>query len=165
GRAAVRLSERYRITGDFKSTVFGYGIPTTPEMAAFANGGMGRHSDFDDHNSCLVAGVLAVGEALHSSGAQVMQAIAIAYEVQATLVGTRPGVGPGQGEFDNWDLAPAAACATGKLLGLNEDSLANAVSLAMLPHMPIYSRIGIQSHWKGFHSAEQGRNGVFAALI
>jgi 2-methylcitrate dehydratase len=134
-------------------------------MAAFTNGGMGRHSDFDDHNSILVASVLAVGEALHSSGADVMQAIAIAYEVQAALVGTRPVVSPGHVEFDNWDLAPAVACATGKLLGLNEDYMANAVSLALMPHMPLYSRIGTLNMWKGFHSAEQGRNGVFAALI
>jgi 2-methylcitrate dehydratase len=165
GRAAARMSERYRITGDFKSTVFGYGIVTTPEMAAFANGGMGRHSDFDDHNSTLVASVIAVGEALHSTGAQVMEAIVIAYEVQAALGSVRPVVSPGHVEFDNWDLAPAVACGVGKLLGLNEDYMANAISLALLPHMPIYSRIGIQSHWKGFHSAEQGRNGVFAALI
>jgi 2-methylcitrate dehydratase len=165
GRAAARLSQRYTMNGDFKSTVFGYGIPTTPEMAAFANGGMGRHSDFDDHNSTLVCSCIAMGEALHSTGAQVMQAIAIAYEVQAALVGTRPVVSPGHVEFDNWDLAPAVACAAGKLLGLNQDYLANAVSLALLPHMPLYSRIGVQSMWKGFHSAEQGRNGVFAALI
>jgi 2-methylcitrate dehydratase len=34
-----------------------------------------------------------------------------------------------------------------------------------MPHMPLYSRIGVQTNWKGFHSAEQGRNGIFAALI
>ena len=150
GRAAARLSQRYQMSGDFKSTVFGYGDTTTPEMAAFANGGMGRHSDFDDHNSILVASCIAMGEALHSTGAQVMQAIAIAYEIQAALVGTRPIDSPGHVEFDNWDLAPAVACAAGHLLGLNEDYLANAVSLAILPHMPLYSRIGVQSMWKGF---------------
>jgi len=165
GRAAARLSQRYAMNGDFKSTVFGYGITTTPEMAAFANGGMGRHSDYDDHNSILVCSCVAMGEALHSTGAQVMQAMAIAYEVQAALVGTRSVDNPGHVEFDNWDLAPAIACASGHLLGLNEDYLANAVSLALLPHMPLYSRIGTQSMWKGFHAAEQGRNGVFAALI
>ncbi|HWH58855.1 MAG TPA: MmgE/PrpD family protein [Terriglobales bacterium] len=165
GRAAARLSQRYPMTGDFKSTVFGYGITTTPEMAAFANGGMGRLTDFDDHNSCLVAGCLAVGEALHSTGAQVMQAIAIAYEIQRALVSTRSFDDPSHVQFDNWDLAPDVALAAGHLLGLNEDYLANALSLALVPHMPLYSRIGTQTNWKGFHSAEQGRNGVFAALI
>jgi 2-methylcitrate dehydratase len=165
GRASARLSQRYPMTGDFKATVWGYGITTTPEMAAFANGGMGRHSDYDDHNSTLVASCIAMGEALHSTGAQVMQAIAIAFEIQAALVGTRSFDSAGHVEFDNWDLAPAVACACGHLMGLNEDYLGNAISLAVLPHMPLYSRIGVQTMWKGFHAAEQGRNGVFAALI
>jgi 2-methylcitrate dehydratase PrpD len=43
------------ITRAFKSTGFGHGISTMPEMAAFANGGMGRYSYFDDHNSCLIS--------------------------------------------------------------------------------------------------------------
>ena len=163
GRAAARLSQRYAMSGDFKATLFGYGITTTPEMAAFANGGMGRHSDYDDHNSILVCSCVAMGEALHSTGAQVLQAMAIAYEVRAGLGGGYDS--PGHVEFDDWSIAPAVACAAGHLMGLNEDYLANAVSLALLPHMPLYSRIGTQSMWKGFHSAEQGRNGVFAALI
>ena len=76
-RAAARMSQRYPMTGDFKATVYGYGITTTPEMAAFANGGMGRLTDFDDHNSILVASCIAMGEALHSTGAQVMQALSL----------------------------------------------------------------------------------------
>lgn len=165
GRAAARLSQRYPMTGDFKSTVYGYGLTTTPEMAAFANGGMGRLTDYDDHNSILNASCIAIGEALHASGAQVMRAIAIAYEIQAALVGTRPFVEPGHVGFDNWDLSVDVACAAGHLLGLNKDDLGNAVSLALMPHMPLYSRIGTQTNWKGFHAAEQGRNGIFAALI
>jgi 2-methylcitrate dehydratase len=165
GRAAARLSQRYAMTGDFKATVYGYGVTTTPEMAAFTNGGMGRLTDFDDHNSILVASCIAMGEALHSTGAQVMRAIAIAYEIQAALVGTRPFVEPGHVGFDNWDLSVDVACAAGHLLGLNKDYLGNAVSLALMPHMPLYSRIGTQTNWKGFHAAEQGRNGIFAALV
>src|ERR1700749_4503108 len=56
--------------------------------------------------------------------------------------------------------------ACGKLLGLNQDQLANAVSLALVPHMPLYvCHIGIQSMWKGCHSSEQVRNGVWAAML
>jgi len=47
-------------------------------------------------------------------------------------------------------------------MGLNQDQLANALSLALVPHMPMYvCHIGIQSMWKGTHSAEQVRNGVW----
>jgi len=126
---------------------------------------MGRLSDFDDHNSILVASCIAMGEALHSSGKEVMKAIAIAYEIQAALGATRFQDSPTYVQFDNWDLAVDVACACGHLLGLNPDYLGNAISLALLPHMPMYSRIGVQTNWKGFHAAEQGRNGVFAALI
>ena len=164
GRAAARLSQRYS-GSEFKATVYGYGISTTPEMAAFANGGMGRLTDFDDHNSILVASCIAMGEALHCSGKEVMKAIAIAYEIQAALGASRFTDSPTFVQFDNWDLAVDVACACGHLLGLNPDYLGNAISLALLPHMPMYSRIGVQTNWKGFHAAEQGRNGVFAALI
>ena len=164
GRAAARLSQRYS-GSELKATVKGYGISTTPEMAAFTNGGMGRLTDYDDHNSILVASCIAMGEALHASGKEVMKAIAIAYEIQAALGQTRFQDSPTFVQFDNWDLAVDVACACGHLLGLNPDYLGNAISLALLPHMPMYSRIGVQTNWKGFHAAEQGRNGVFAALI
>jgi len=54
----------------------------------------------------------------------------------------------------------------GKLMGLNQDQLANAVSLALVPHMPLYvCHIGVQSMWKGTHSSEQVRNGVWGAIL
>jgi 2-methylcitrate dehydratase len=44
--------------------------------------------------------------------------------------------------------------------------LANALSLALVPHMPMYvCHIGVQSMWKGTHSAEQVRNGVWGAML
>jgi 2-methylcitrate dehydratase len=164
GRAAARLAQRYS-GSELKATVYGYNISTTPEMAAFANGGMGRLTDFDDHNSILVASCIAMGEALHSSGKDVMRAIAIAFEIQSVLGATRFADSPTFVQFDNWDLSVDVACACGHLLGLNPDYLGNAISIALLPHMPMYSRIGVQTNWKGFHAAEQGRNGLFAALI
>jgi 2-methylcitrate dehydratase len=68
-------------------------------------------------------------------------------------------------EFDDCWHPAATALGVGKLMGLNADQLANAVSLALVPHMPIYSRIGVQSMWKGCHSSEGVRNGVWAALL
>ena len=59
------------------------GSRTTPELAAFANSCMVRLVDFNDtpHNSNLIPAALAIGEALHSTGSQVMAAIAVGYEV------------------------------------------------------------------------------------
>jgi 2-methylcitrate dehydratase len=51
------------------------------------------------------------------------------------------------------------------MMGLNKDQMANAVSLALTPHNALYSHIGIQSMWKGLHSSEMIRTGVWAALM
>ena len=163
----VRISARLSQTMPGPCTVAGYGIKTTYEMAAFTNGAMIRHTDFNavPHNNEMFGGILAVGEALHSTGPQVMAAMVIAYEV-VTAIGET-----GQGNYDpnGWDSpyhSVGTAMAAGKLMGLNQDQLANALSLALVPHMPMYvCHIGTQSMWKGTHSAEQVRNGIWGAML
>jgi 2-methylcitrate dehydratase len=56
--------------------------------------------------------------------------------------------------------------AAGKLLGMNEDQLANALSLTLVPHMPMsVTHVGALSHWKGCHSSEAIRCAVFSTLL
>src|SRR5690348_11244157 len=163
----ARINARLSQTMPGPCTVMGYGIKTTYEMAAFSNAAMIRHTDFNatPHNNEMFGGVLAVGEALHSTGPQVLAAMAICYEVVTAIGNT------GQGSYDpsGWDSpyhSVGVAMACGKLMGLNQDQLANALSLALVPHMPMYvCHIGTQSMWKGTHSAEQVRNGVWAAML
>ena len=58
-----------------------------------------------------------------------------------------------------------AAVAAGKLLGLNEDQLANALSLALTMHVPLrVNRAGTLSMQKGCATADAARSAVFAAL-
>ena len=104
--------------GALKCTVLGYGIETTPEHATFANGCLIRMVDFNDnaeggHTSTLIPVALAFGEALHSTGQQVMAAIVVGYEVASA---------PAGGE------SVIAAMVAGKLMGLDEDRLANALT-------------------------------------
>jgi 2-methylcitrate dehydratase len=126
-----------------------------------------RHTDFNTvpHNNEMFGGILAVGEALHATGPQVMAAMVIAYEVVTAIGNT----GKGNYDPDGWDCpyhSVGTAMAVGKLMGLNQDQLANALSLALVPHMPMYvCHIGTQSMWKGTHSAEQVRNGVWGAML
>jgi len=162
-RINARLAARY----PGPSTVFGYGIKTSEEMAAFANGCLIRHTDFNvgSHNTEILGGIFAVGEAQHSSGAQVMAALVIAYEVIGALANAWAA---NQDHLAGWDapyhcIATAMAC--GSLMGLNQDKLANAVSLAIVPHMPLYSHIGTASMWKGSHSSESVKNGTWAAVL
>ena len=164
-RICARMARTIR--SDLKSTVLGYGITTSPEMAAFANGCMLRHADFNDigpggHVSDIISGILAVGEAMHSTGSEVLAAVTLGYELAGGGIPSGPdGVG--------WDApfeAPATAMAAGKLMKLNEDQLANALSLSLVPHMPMsVTHVGALSHWKGCHSSEAVRCAVFSTLL
>ena len=171
-RICARLARMYRC--DLKSTVMGYGIATSPDLATFANGSMARYADFNDigpgnHTSDNIAGVLAIGEALHSSGAQVMVATVLAYEIAGALAGAGrivPAGGANGGGWDDWVYLPATSMAVGKLMGLNEDQLANALSLAIVPHMPMnVTHTGALSHWKACRASENVRHGVWAAIM
>jgi len=108
-RLCARLARQVQPV-DLKCTVLGYGIPTSPELAAFTNSAMLRHCDFNDlgpggHVSDLIPAALALGEALHSTGMQVLTAVAIGYELAAVN-----GTG---GE------AAHAGMVAAKLMGLN----------------------------------------------
>ena len=162
-RVCARMARTTR--SDLKSTVLGYGITTTPDLAAFANGSMVRHTDFNDipHNSDIVSGIFAIGEAVHSTGLEMLVAIALGYELAS---GIRTGSqGPGAG-WDGIANGPAVAMAMGKLLKMTKDQLANAVSLSLVPHIPLkVTHVGALSMWKGCHSAESVRCAVFDTLL
>ena len=153
-RAAARVSQ-WSPAGELKCTVLGYGISTTPELAAFANGTLVRCTDFNDngpggHTSDLIPAALAIGEALHSSGSEVLQAIVIGYEISGA---------PAGGEVVR------AAMVAGRLMKLDEDRLANAVGIALIPHVALNKGVGALSMWKGVRSAEATKCGVWSALL
>jgi 2-methylcitrate dehydratase len=164
-RITARMARSMR--SDLKSTVLGYGITTSPEMATLANGIMLRYSDFNDvspggHFSDMISAVLAVGEAFHSTGTQVMVAIALAYEIAGALA----AAGANAKGWDSPFELPAVALAVGKLMSLSEDQLANALSLALVAHMPMsVSHEGTLSMWKGCHAAESARCAVFSTML
>jgi 2-methylcitrate dehydratase len=162
-RICLRMARSTR--SDLESTVLGYGVTTSPELAAYANTCMLRHTDFNDHASDMMPGVLAIGEALHASGTHVMIAIILAYQINQAITDAS-----GDYQRRGWDqglsVGAATALACGKLLGLNEDQLANALSLSIVPSVPMrVSRTGALSMWKGCATAAAVRNAVFSALI
>lgn len=181
-RICARLARSVQ-SRELRSTVLGYGVTTSPEMATFANGCMLRHTDFNDlgpggHASDTLSAILAVGEALHCAGREVLVAVTLAYEILGALASASDRAntkGKGDPRFSGdyyqggWDgpfNGVAIAMALGKLLGLNEDQLANALSLALVPHMPMrVSRVGHLSHWKGCHSSESSKSAVWATLL
>ncbi len=174
GRVGAKIGRTVQST--YKSTIMGYGVVTTPQLAAFTNACMVRHCDYNDagpgsHTSDIVPGVLAIGEALHSTGLQCLSAIALGIEVMNALGHAEADsetkvANTGGGSWDSKYDGVAAVLAVGKLMGLNEDRLANAVSMTLVPHTPLFvAHVGALSHWKGVHSPMAVHDAVFAALL
>jgi 2-methylcitrate dehydratase len=168
----IAIESARGITGTNPATVFGARLSTSPELAAFANTSMVRACDWNDgmlaqgggHPSDMIPAVLAAGEAIHASGPQVMLAIAIAYELLGALGNSAPVRDRGwdQGTF----MGVSAALAIGRLLGLNAGQLANAASLALVPHIPLrVTRTGQLSMWKGCASASAMHSALFAVRL
>lgn len=169
-QVGVRLAKT--VTSTAGATVFVDGATTSPELAAFANTIMIRTWDWNDgmlaigggHPSDMIAALLAVGESVHSSGTEVLTAITLAYELLGALGSSAPVRNNGwdQGTF----MGAATALAAGKLLGLTAEQLGNAVSLAVVPNVPLrVTRTGSLSMWKGSATASAVRNAIFAAKM
>ncbi len=156
------------------ATIIGTARQAPPDLAAFANGAAFRYLDLNDayvgritgHPSDDIAACLAVAETEHSSAAELITAIVIAYEINCRLIdafdaniGTR-----------GWDVPmlslPAVALATGKLMKLPADKLTQAVSLALNDHISMgQTRAQELSDWKGIADAEAARNAIFGVTL
>ena len=154
------------------STLWMTGHKTLPDLAAFANGAMVRYLDFNDtylskepaHPSDNVAAILAVGEAAHTSGKQVLEAMVLAYEIQCRLcdaAALRPR------GWDHVTYGPiSSALATAKLLKLPHEQMVQAVNLAGVANVALrQTRVGDMSMWKACAFSNATRNGVFAATL
>jgi 2-methylcitrate dehydratase len=156
------------------ATVIGTTRQTSPDLAAFANGAAFRYLDLNDayvgritgHPSDDIAACLAVAEAEHASAAELITAIVLAYEINCRLIDAFDVSMSARG----WDVPmlslPAVALATGKLMKLAPDKLAQAVSLALNDHISMgQTRAQGLSDWKGIADAEAARNAIFGATL
>ncbi len=168
-KAVCRLVSR--VSSSEPATLIGTQIRTSPDLAAFANGLMVRYLDFSDdyfgdtegdgspHPSDTLGGVLAATESAGGGGKDLLLGIALAYEVCGQMR-----------RLKGWDYgeltAIGASLGAGKALGLTQEQLANAVSIAVVSNLCLFqTRIGEISHWKGCSGPNGARNGVFAALL
>lgn len=170
GRIAREVAKSVRLSQG--ATLWGTNHKTLPDLATFANGTLVRYLDFNDtylarepaHPSDNIAAVLAVGEAARASGQRVIQAIALAYEVQCRFcdaAGLRPR---------GWDHvtygAFSSALAAAKAMKLSDEETVQAVNLAGVANIALrQTRVGDLSMWKACAFANAARNGVFAALL
>ncbi len=158
--------------GNSAATVIGRSHRTDSLSAALINGVLAHALDFDDVNdSCmghpsapLVPAVLALGEELGASGAQVLEAFLIGFELECKL-----GLAIGNAHYaKGWHatattgtMAAAAACA--KLLGLDREQIGMALGIAASSSAGM--RINFGTMTKPFHVGQAARGGLMAALL
>ena len=160
-------------SGRPSARVLGTHMRTTVEAAAFANTVMIRYLDANDqyqgakgsgHPSDVIGAVLAAGDLMRASVPDVIAATVVGYEVFGALAEQVPirDRGWDQGVF----VAPAAAAATGRLLGLSRDQLGEAIAIAATAYVATrQTRAGDLSMWKGVATAAAAQGGLWAALL
>lgn len=154
------------------ATMIGGG-KTSPERAAFYNSALSRYLDFMDaylakgetnHPSDNFGAVLSSAESVDASGAELLTAFAVAYQVQTRLSDVAPVRDKG---FDHTTQgAFAAAAAAAKALRLPAEQIANAIAMAGTANVALrVTRTGHLSHWKGLAYPHVSKEGTFAALL
>jgi 2-methylcitrate dehydratase len=168
--SAIARALAARVTVSTGARVLGTQCRTLPELAAFANGVMARYLDGNDnfpsggHPSDTISALLAAADQVNADGRSLIAAIVAAYEVYYCLFQSLKVRDKGY----DYVIYTAGACAIGaaKLLRLDPERSAHALSLALTPNLALgATRRGHLSMWKGCAGGNAARNGVFAALL
>ncbi|MCF8570548.1 MmgE/PrpD family protein [Gordonia sp. HY002] len=151
------------------STVFGIDGRYAPEWAAWANGVAVRELDFHDtflaaeysHPGDNIPPLVAVAQRTGASGADLIRGLATAYEIQIDLV---RGMCLHEHKIDHVaHLGPSVAAGIGTMLGLDVDTVYQAVGQALhLTTATRQSRKGLISSWKAYAPAHAGKIAVEA---
>lgn len=154
------------------STVIGTNHKAPPDWAAFANGCAIRYFDYNDtylskepaHPSDNISAALAIAESVASTGAELITAIALAYEVQCRFCDAASIRARGWDHVTYGTFSTALACA--RLMKLDPKKTRHAVNIAGVAGAAMrQARVGELSHWKGVAFATAARHGVFSALL
>ena len=158
------------VTSTAPSRILGTEDYSSMDLAGFANGVMVRYLDCNDsyfspgggHPSDMIPAALAACDTMNSDGRSLITAIVLAYEVFCRLSDEVANFEWDQGIFS----VIGAACAAGKVLGLGQQEMSNAISLAVVPNLPLrVTRTGELSMWKGCAAASATRAAIFAAQL
>ena len=151
------------------STVFGSTLPTSPEWAAWANGVAVRELDYHDtflaaeysHPGDNIPPILSVAQHLGRSGAELLRGIVTGYEIQIDLV---KAISLHKHKIDHVaHLGPSAAAGIGTLLGLETETIFQAIGQALHTTTATrQSRKGEISTWKAHAPAFAGKMAVEA---
>ncbi len=160
--------------GKAESTVWCYGERLPMHAAAIINGTFAHALEMDDtHRSTychtgagVIPAALAVAEATHASGADLLKAIVAGYDVslrvassitpQHRLIGFHP-----TSTMDGLGAAMAAAM----LLGFDEEQTVNALGLAGTQAGGFYQFQYDGASSKRFHPGRAAQSGIIAAML
>ncbi|MFI1463547.1 2-methylcitrate dehydratase PrpD [Nocardia carnea] len=151
------------------ATVFGVDGRYSPEWAAWANGVAVRELDFHDtflaaeysHPGDNIPSILAVAQHAGRSGRELIRGLATGYEIQVDLVRS---ICLHEHKIDHVaHLGPSAAAGIGTLLGLDTETIYQAVGQALHTTTATrQSRKGEISSWKAYAPAFAGKMAVEA---
>ncbi|ORI27141.1 2-methylcitrate dehydratase PrpD [Rhodococcus sp. 1168] len=151
------------------ATVFGVAGRYSPEWAAWANGVAVRELDFHDtflaaeysHPGDNIPPILAVAQHAGRSGRDLIRGLATGYEVQIDLV---RAISLHEHKIDHVaHLGPSAAAGIGTLLGLDTETIYQAIGQALHTTTATrQSRKGQISSWKAYAPALAGKVAVEA---
>jgi len=153
-------------------SIFGHKRKTDMFVASLVNGAASHILDYDDVNMAfqghlsvvLFPAILAASEGEEFSGRDILTAFIVGYEVavRISLAATINHYKIG------WHTTStighfASVIASGKLLGLNEKQLLNAMGIAGTQACGTQQSFGTMC--KSFHAGNAARNGLFAAVL
>lgn len=166
-------------TVEHGATVWGTGETVTAEAAALVNGVPLRCYDFNDlyigegcggHPSDIIPGLIAVAQCSGATGAELLTAISIGYEVTTAFMDAVTLKARG------WDYpnitALGAVCGAARLLDLSEAQTREALAITVIPH---FASLEIESNelnahgnltmWKRFNGGDAVRHAIYAAML
>ncbi|MDR7328653.1 2-methylcitrate dehydratase PrpD [Corynebacterium guangdongense] len=155
--------------GSRGATVFGLEGTYSAEWAAWANGTAVRELDFHDtflaeeysHPGDNIPPILAAAQTAGKTGRDLIRGLATGYEIQVDLV---RGMSLHKHKIDHVaHLGPSAAAGIGTLLGLDVDTIYQAIGQALHTTTATrQSRKGEISSWKAFAPAFAGKMAIEA---
>ena len=162
--------------GKPESTLLSFGGRAPAPWAAFANGSLGHMIDYDDrcgggHPSVTTVPVaFSIAERLGGvSGRELLAAIASGIDIQTRLSLAIPDVEwtMTEGWFATQLLGFQSGAATaGRLLGLNEEQMLNALGIAFTQASGSREMaVGTATHARALQAGFTGQGGIVAALL
>jgi len=159
--------------GNPDATIIPYGDKTSILNASLVNAALSHFLELDDiHKKAMyhpgipvIPAVLALSEKLNKTGKDIITGIVMGYET-----GIRIGIAINPSHFRIWHTTGtagtfASAAATGKIMGLSEKQLINALGNAGTQAAGLWEFINDGAMTKPLHPAKAAQNGLLSSLL